>query len=699
MFQEASFVRRRDFKTSEKTLKELEKLGEKLGFPFFILEGENFSYLNPAGKKLTGYTASEIKKINFWKVFSPDCEEIARKICQHLLPDKTPASHQLKIVRKDGKERWVEISLSQIETEEKKVFLGTAYDLNDIKKSEEELRRTNSELSVILSAISELVCLIDCKRKILWCNQSTIDFLKEDFKNLIGKKICSFFHPRTNNYKECPFKKALKSGKREEGVFKFNKSLFSISVIPLFDRQGKLKKAVHIINLSRQVQTEEELKEKEAFFSRVFDSVQDGISILDSQLNILMTNKTMEKWYSYALPLKGKKCYQAYQSQKNPCGICPTIQALKTGKAAYEVVPKRAANGEIVGWLDLYAFPLFAPGDDKVTSVVEYVRDITPQKEAEEKLKHLNRLITLLAKAKEAIIRATQEKKLLNKIVKLIAEIEGFDLTWIAYPESERKIRLVAREAKEANFFKSLKIATSDAQKTFPLSWFLTSPRKVYLCQNLKTKTTLLKGEEVARESGFSSLVIFPLIFKNQTLGWLGILSCQTQAFKKAEKVVLKELAADLAMGISSLRARKEKEQTQKKLVETVIKLRKAEKRAQELSRKIIEAHEKERLYLATEIHDQLLQSLVATYYFLEVIDFSAFPKKVQEQKEELRKVLKSSIEEGRALLKKIEPPREKEISLGQALEEALRINFAGTQIKTHLHLPKSSPHSLAKKK
>ena len=119
------------------------------------------------------------------------------------------------------------------------------------------------------------------------------------------------------------------------------------------------------------------------FLNDIFSSIQDGISILDKDLNILRVNPIMEKWYSHALPLAGKKCYEAYHGRKKPCEICPTLQTLKTGRLAYEVVPKTGPGGKIVGWIDLYTFPLINTKTGKMEGVIEYVRDISDRRKAE----------------------------------------------------------------------------------------------------------------------------------------------------------------------------------------------------------------------------------------------------------------------------------------------------------------------------
>ena len=87
------------------------------------------------------------------------------------------------------------------------------------------------------------------------------------------------------------------------------------------------------------------------------------------------------------MPVVGKKCYQAYHGREESCEVCPSQQTIQTGKAAYEAVPKTGANQIIVGWLDLYSFPLFDSKTGKMKGVIEYVRDISDRKKVEEALR------------------------------------------------------------------------------------------------------------------------------------------------------------------------------------------------------------------------------------------------------------------------------------------------------------------------
>ena len=123
------------------------------------------------------------------------------------------------------------------------------------------------------------------------------------------------------------------------------------------------------------------------FLTNVFNSIQDGLCVLDTKMNILRVNPTMEKWYAYNIPLVGKKCYQAYHQRSKPCDICPVEETLKTHKAAHFINPMEDKDGKTIGYFDLYSFPMFDENTKELVGVIEYVRNITEQKTAQEELR------------------------------------------------------------------------------------------------------------------------------------------------------------------------------------------------------------------------------------------------------------------------------------------------------------------------
>ncbi|MGB5424349.1 MAG: PAS domain S-box protein [Desulfobacterales bacterium] len=138
-------------------------------------------------------------------------------------------------------------------------------------------------------------------------------------------------------------------------------------------------------NITDRKLTEEALHESERFLNTIFNSIQDGISVLDSKLNVLRVNQAMRNWYAHMLPLEGKKCYKIYHGRSKPCHNCPTIRALETGKLEMNEVPLVGEEGQ-PGTLELFAFPMIGNSGTSI-GVVEYVRNVTDRKRAEAALR------------------------------------------------------------------------------------------------------------------------------------------------------------------------------------------------------------------------------------------------------------------------------------------------------------------------
>lgn len=145
-------------------------------------------------------------------------------------------------------------------------------------------------------------------------------------------------------------------------------------------------------------------KERERFLADIFDSIQDGISILDTDFNILRVNRAMKLWFPHALPLAGKKCYAAYRQRSGPCEVCPSRETLETGKAVHAVMTKIGPDGEAAGWLEVYTFPMLEISSGKVKEIIQYIRDITKRKQAQEALQLSEEKYRLLVKQVPAVV-------------------------------------------------------------------------------------------------------------------------------------------------------------------------------------------------------------------------------------------------------------------------------------------------------
>ncbi len=199
-----------------------------------------------------------------------------------------------------------------------------------------------------------------------------------------------------------------------------------------------MKTQDELLELNRQ------LREKEEYLRGVFNAIQDGLSILDVDLTIREVNYWMDEMYSDYKPLRGKKCYTAYQNRNTPCPWCPSLRALETGKKQTEIVPYPAEENP-TGWIELTAFPLLKDG--RVTGVIEYVKDISKQKNAEQALRESEELYRNLVERANDTIGIIQDGvfKFINPRATEIFgytpdEVIGSDVTKYLHPDELPKM-------------------------------------------------------------------------------------------------------------------------------------------------------------------------------------------------------------------------------------------------------------------
>lgn len=176
-----------------------------------------------------------------------------------------------------------------------------------------------------------------------------------------------------------------------------------------------------------------------------FDAIQDGISILDGDLNILRVNKVMEHLYNHSMPLVGKKCYEAYSLLDQPCEDCPALEAMRTGKIVCKEVPMTREKRQ-VGWLELHVYPI-KNAEGNITGVVELVRDITEAKKQEEvvreselrAIKQRTALIRLLTEPALECGNLQQMARVLTEITSSANQVERTSIWLLSDDERELK--------------------------------------------------------------------------------------------------------------------------------------------------------------------------------------------------------------------------------------------------------------------
>jgi len=131
-------------------------------------------------------------------------------------------------------------------------------------------------------------------------------------------------------------------------------------------------------------ETEHELIKEKKFFNDMFNAVNDGISVLDKDLNIIKTNAYIEKLHFDKMPVVGKKCFDVYHGLNSFCSSCP-VKASFITKSNKHAITTIDSKGQKL-WFELHAYPII-DDNGEVQNVIEFCRDITHHKKTKDLLK------------------------------------------------------------------------------------------------------------------------------------------------------------------------------------------------------------------------------------------------------------------------------------------------------------------------
>jgi len=214
---------------------------------------------------------------------------------------------------------------------------------------------------------------------------------------------------------------------------------------------------------------------------------------------------------------------------------------------------------------------------DELHGMVAVYTDISKQKNAEDKLLRLNQSLKTLSAGNMALVRATDEKILLNDVCNILVKIGGYTFAWVGFAKSEKDtvIHVAARAGRDKGYLNRVHFQLKKTMRqSNPVARAIGNTELTVCRYTSNSKQTGIWYQEGVKRK-FASSLSLPLSSQDEVFGALNIYSSDPNAFDEKEVDLLTEMATDLAFGIGVLRARiahqkaeseKEKMQLLKKL-------------------------------------------------------------------------------------------------------------------------------------
>ena len=234
------------------------------------------------------------------------------------------------------------------------------------------------------------------------------------------------------------------------------------------------------------------------------------------------------------------------------------VTGLTRGQGPFEHLQNvmRHKDGRLVV-LETSGVPVLAP-DGAFRGHRGIARDVTQSRAAMRELQRTNRLLVLIRRCNQELVRARDETALLASICRLTVEEGGYRFAYVGFVDGDPKetLRLLASYGEGGGFLDALRLPDGEDRiaDDVPRRAAADSRGVPAVVRDIAANGKATPWRDAALAAGFASRASFALKVGDRVIGVLNAFSAAADVFDDDEIRLLRELADDLAFGIVSLR-------------------------------------------------------------------------------------------------------------------------------------------------
>lgn len=369
----------------------------------FVIQGEKFVYMNPAGERLCGYSRDELRDMPFWQIVHPDYRQMVKDrglARQQGRPE--PPQYEFKIVAKDGSERWAQFSAGVFELGGQPAVLGTAFDISSHKQAQKALKESRKQLADIIEFLPDPTFAINRRGQVIVWNRAVVELTGIDPGDILGKDNYEHALPFWGERRPILADLAMEWDQSYESRYPYVRreghtlltEAFATNIPPegaylwgkataLFDSAGEIVGAIETVrDVTERNAMEEALRASAAKHLALVQSLPVGMISVDRQFNITEMNPQGERILGYSQKqVLGLPCGDVLRAEVCT-SKCPIRTALGLGQPTGSIdtyfMDKEGRRKAV----RLQAAGLYGP-DGELMGGVEVFQDITELKALE----------------------------------------------------------------------------------------------------------------------------------------------------------------------------------------------------------------------------------------------------------------------------------------------------------------------------
>lgn len=311
-----------------------------------------------------------------------------------------------------------------------------------------------------------------------------------------------------------------------------------------------------IQDVSEQKRSQDALRESERRFSDMLDNVELVSLMLDRDGHITYCNDYLLRLTGWERDeLLGRDWFTLFVAPEPDRVKVTFLELLAKGKSTghfeNEIVI-RTGERRLIRWSNTVLYS--AAGD--VTGTASIGEDITDYKEAEKKIRRLNRVYAVLSGINTLIVRVRSRDELFREACQIAVKHGLFRIAWIGVVDPDAmELQPMASAGADAAFMDVLKDRFSlrdDASAESSMSVRAVREKRAVLSNDLRTEPTLVLAKDRI-ERGILSMAFLPLLVQDTAVGVLALYADEAVFFDAEGMTLLTELAGDIGFALDHL--------------------------------------------------------------------------------------------------------------------------------------------------
>ena len=373
-------------------------------YPISIIDNQGvIRYCNNVMATMFNYPQpSSLLGRDFIELLHPGDRQTFADLTRNLDKERSAPSEQTLEFRglaSDDSTMDIRATMGLISYDGRPAFQAILEDVTQRKQTEQALKDSEERYRTLVEGANDAVFLETFDGHIVDINTKACEMLGYTRSELLHLIMADLVHQDDGQLEKEEKKEGEPSQHREEIMIRKDGNQMPVEVNTSILR---LKGEKYLMSVVRDItqRKEKELRQKhleqaiiesKKRLMAVFDGIMSPLAITDLDHNLIMVNKATASLFGDKIPrLLGRKCYEAFRKESEPCPNCPVSETIRTSKPSHRL----STNPIVNRTLEEYTYPIF-DASGNLSLIINYGIDVTDKIKMERQLVQADKMASL----------------------------------------------------------------------------------------------------------------------------------------------------------------------------------------------------------------------------------------------------------------------------------------------------------------